>query len=633
MSVISRRAGVGTLLALAVLGWGSPIARSAPYVYVTSAGLDGQLDQFDGTGGRLSPLTPPFAPAGSRTVKVVVSPDGRSVYATNRADNTISQYSLDPATGTLTPKSPATVATGAGPSGLAIRPDGRSAYVASYDDNTGEGRVSQYDIAPGSGVLTPKSPAYVPGGAGSRSFLISQNVAIGPDGKHAYVTNPGSGSVSQYDIDSAGALSFVTDVYTPGGFPVGLAISPDGKNAYVTDRYAGLVQYPIDPDTGTLMVYDPYADPPTAPAVAPTGRLPLEVAVSPNGKNAYVTNFLDDAVSQYSIDPDSGAVTPMDPATVASGVQPLGLAVSADGRSVYVADFGDSTMSQYAVDPVTGALTPRTPPTAEADGFPAGVAVAPTKVLTVVKGGAGQGVVTSSPSGISCGSTCSQQFVPGTVVTLTAAPAPGASFTGFSGEGCSGTGPCIVTVDDARSVTATFGLAPISPAGAPAGGPPPGGPTGAAPTAPGSLVDALDTVAPRILSFGMTRTTFVVSKSATSKFGVAAAFRPLGTAFLYRLSEAARARIAIARALPGRRSGGRCVAPTFALRHATRCTRFVRKGTLTRTSRRGANRVRFSGRIGTRALRPGRYRATLTATDAAHNRSRPARTAFTIVAP
>lgn len=45
----------------------------------------------------------------------------------------------------------------------------------------------------------------------------------------------------------------------------------------------------------------------------------------------------------------------------------------------------------------------------------------------------------------------------------------------------------------------------------------------------------------------------------------------------------------------------------------------------------GANKVAFSGRIGSRALRPGRYQATLIATDATRHASRPKAITFTIV--
>jgi hypothetical protein len=79
-----------------------------------------------------------------------------------------------------------------------------------------------------------------------------------------------------------------------------------------------------------------------------------------------------------------------------------------------------------------------------------------TPTLTVSKSGVGSGSVASSPAGIACGATCAAAFDYGTVVTLTATPSGASLFTGWSGAGCSGTGDCVVTMDQARSVTATF---------------------------------------------------------------------------------------------------------------------------------------------------------------------------------
>jgi hypothetical protein len=42
-------------------------------------------------------------------------------------------------------------------------------------------------------------------------------------------------------------------------------------------------------------------------------------------------------------------------------------------------------------------------------------------------------------------------------------------------------------------------------------------------------------------------------------------------------------------------------------------------GTLTRKGEAGAQQVKFSGRIGKKALKPGRYRLTISARDAADN--------------
>jgi len=89
--------------------------------------------------------------------------------------------------------------------------------------------------------------------------------------------------------------------------------------------------------------------------------------------------------------------------------------------------------------------------------FPA----APTAVsLTVTRTGSGS--VASSPAGISCGSTCSATFASGTSVSISATPATGWVFTGWSGGGCSGTGTCVVMLTSATMVNAAFAPAPVT---------------------------------------------------------------------------------------------------------------------------------------------------------------------------
>jgi len=75
--------------------------------------------------------------------------------------------------------------------------------------------------------------------------------------------------------------------------------------------------------------------------------------------------------------------------------------------------------------------------------------------LSVTKAGTGAGAVTSSPGGISCGTTCGANYTTGTSVTLTAAATTGSAFGGWSGA-CSGTGTCVLSMTVARNVTATF---------------------------------------------------------------------------------------------------------------------------------------------------------------------------------
>jgi uncharacterized repeat protein (TIGR02543 family) len=77
----------------------------------------------------------------------------------------------------------------------------------------------------------------------------------------------------------------------------------------------------------------------------------------------------------------------------------------------------------------------------------------PKYTLTVTK--YGSGAVTSNPAGIDCGSDCREPYPSGTPVSLSATPATGYYFSGWSGA-CAGTGACTVTMTAAKSVTATF---------------------------------------------------------------------------------------------------------------------------------------------------------------------------------
>lgn len=67
----------------------------------------------------------------------------------------------------------------------------------------------------------------------------------------------------------------------------------------------------------------------------------------------------------------------------------------------------------------------------------------------------GSGVVSSTPAGIDCGSTCDALFGLNETVRLTPVPADGYTFNGWSGA-CSGMGDCDVLMTEAKAVTATF---------------------------------------------------------------------------------------------------------------------------------------------------------------------------------
>jgi hypothetical protein len=144
----------------------------------------------------------------------------------------------------------------------------------------------------------------------------------------------------------------------------------------------------------------------------------------------------------------------------------------------------------------------------------------------------------------------------------------------------------------ARRDLGAFELQPAPPAGQQ---PPGGGP-------------AADTQAPVISGFRSSRSVFAIARAGTP----VAARVAHGTRLRYALSEGARVTMKIQRRLAGRPA------------------RYRTAGTLRRSGVSGLNRTRFTGRIGRRALRPGRYRVVITATDAAGNRSAPKSARFRI---
>jgi hypothetical protein len=138
-----------------------------------------------------------------------------------------------------------------------------------------------------------------------------------------------------------------------------------------------------------------------------------------------------------------------------------------------------------------------------------------------------------------------------------------------------------------------------------------------------------DTIRPKITALRLAQTTF---RAAPSGAPFRAARAAIGTTVTFTLSEPGTVRFTIDRSAAGRKVKARCVKPSRSNRNRPRCERQVAvKGSFTVTGRKGVNRIELRGRIGGRALAPGRYRLNARETDRAANLSITRRTAFTIV--
>jgi DNA-binding beta-propeller fold protein YncE len=290
------------------------------------------------------------------------------VYVANEDSASVSQFNTG-AGGLLAPLSPATVAAGPGSRELTVSPDGQSLYVTSRDGNS----VSQFDVGAG-GKLSPKSPAAV------ATEELPFGVDVSPDGRSAYVANfiggCCGGTVSQYNVGAGGRLSPKSP---PTVFadrdPFAVAVSPDGRSVYVTnfslEQNGSVSQYDVGPG-GRLMPKNP-------PAVG-TGEDPGGLAVSPNGENVYVANNGSNTISQFDVGP-GGRLVPKSPATIQGNGGPARVAISPSGKNVYVTNLpreslSPATVSQFSVD-VGGRLMPKNPATVPTGDLALGLAVSP----------------------------------------------------------------------------------------------------------------------------------------------------------------------------------------------------------------------------------------------------------------
>jgi CSLREA domain-containing protein len=223
---------------------------------------------------------------------------------------------------------------------------------------------------------------------------------------------------------------------------------------------------------------------------------------------------------------------------------------------------------------------------------------------------AGNGSVASSPAGIACPSDCSETYTGGPV-TLTATPASGFTFAGWTGA-CSGVGPCTVMMSAARAVTANFTIVNGAAAGTEStlGG--------------GNVLGVGSSPLASLSALRLTPGAFVAAPGGPSAKATGAKKRKYGAIVRYNLNEQALVRFTVNQVMPGRMSGthkkGRCVPQTNTNRAAKRCTRLrALSGSLSRSSRAGANSFRFTGRIGGKTLKPGAY--ILVATPTANGRT------------
>ncbi len=255
----------------------------------------------------LAPIT-----VGSEPNDAVLTPNGKIGVVTNSGANSISI--IDVATQS---KIGADIPIGVGfpiLGAISPTPDGKKAVIVGYSSGTAV--IIDLTTFTTTSITVGSNPSCV---------------AILPDGLTAYVTNSGSGTLSQIDLQTL----MVTATIPLGSSPSFMSVTPNGKTAVITDKATNSV-FVFDLTTLTV-IQQIFGFSLTA------GNLLPGTAITPDGTTAWVTNPGSNSIASVV---GLNTLTPTFGSTITVGAGPNGIAITPDGKQAYV---GDGTSNQESI--------------------------------------------------------------------------------------------------------------------------------------------------------------------------------------------------------------------------------------------------------------------------------------------
>lgn len=256
----------------------------------------------------------------------------------------------------------AEIASGAGPHEIAVSADGRRAVVTDYGHHAPGHSLTVLDLADGTAprsialgahgrphglrlrgaaealVTTEQSHALLRVDVARGEVLqaievgagLGHMVALGVDGRTAYVSKIEAGTVSRIDLVEGRK----THEVAAGRGAEGIEVAPDGS-VWVTNR-----------DEDTVTVHDP--DTLARRATLASKGFPIRVAFTPDGRHALVTNARAGSLSVFdAADHRLVAAVPLRPdgadegqSLLGSGAMPIGVIADPARPRVYVAISG-----------------------------------------------------------------------------------------------------------------------------------------------------------------------------------------------------------------------------------------------------------------------------------------------------
>ena len=200
-------------------------------VYVLNAEGAGNVTGFRNAAGNLQPLAggtqPLSAAGGTGPAQVGFSTDGDVLLVTEKATNKLTSYRVRRDGRIDAPV--VTASSGITPFGFAFDRRGHALVSEAFGGAANASAVSSYGFED----WGPAKPVVI-----SASVADTQSAACWvvttPDGRYAYVTNTGSGTISSYSIQKSGKLTLAQGIAaTSGAGPIDAAISAEGRGLFV----------------------------------------------------------------------------------------------------------------------------------------------------------------------------------------------------------------------------------------------------------------------------------------------------------------------------------------------------------------------------------------------------------------
>jgi YVTN family beta-propeller protein len=221
----------------------------------------------------------------------------------------------------------------------------RAERVRAFQARQGTGTAKGLSIEKGARMLPVRQPRAAGGadrfsrvplkllgvllGGALLTVSVGTSAAAAVPPSTAYVTNSGSKSVT--------LIALATNKAGPeikvGKAPQGIAITPNGRTAYVVN----------DGSDGSGSVTPIELATNTAGPEIKVGRAPQGIAITPDGKTAYVANQ------------GSESVTPIELASNKAGPEikvgkgPFGVAITPDGKTAYVTNYVSESVTPIAL--------------------------------------------------------------------------------------------------------------------------------------------------------------------------------------------------------------------------------------------------------------------------------------------